>query len=411
MKRRFLYVISFFLLSTSCVGGTSYVLPVNESRVYMGLENFLKDTGKYKDKKCLLVTNHSGIDRDMNSNIDLLISSGIDISFMMAPEHGLHGYQNNYAEEIFTRDSATGLLVYNMHKLDQAKFNELIKGIDIIIFDIQDMGMRCYTYISNLKFIMDAINNGKTELIILDRPDPIAFLGIDGPFLDQRFSARFISAFPAPLIYDMTIAEAALYYKGEYAKNVKLTVFKMSGYKRNMFYHNTSMPWIPPSPNLPTYTSAIVYSSVVLMECINMSLGRGTPMPFEYIGAPWIDPVKFSADLGKMGFEAFRFRPVYFTPNSRKYSGQTCGGTHIIYTGKKFNPTEMAYKIIRYLFENYSDTKWESFGGKYSIDTLVGTDKFRLSITQRLSFEEYGKLIEDEVNEFRKKRKNYILYP
>ena len=411
MKKYVLYLIVLSVFPVSCASGqTSYLMPINESRVYMGLEIFLKNTGKYKGKPCLLVTNHSGIDRYMNSNIDLLIAQGIDIRFIMAPEHGLYGHQNDYADELYIRDIGSNLLVYNMHKFNQTSFKELIKDIEIIIYDIQDMGMRCYTYITNLKFVMDAINGGKAELIVLDRPNPIGFLGIDGPFLDPRFATRFISAFPAPFIYDMTIAEAAAYYKGEYAKDVKLTVYKMSGYKRNMFYHNTSMPWIPPSPNLPTYSSAIVYSAVVLMECINISLGRGTPMPFEYIGAPWIDPVKFSADLEKMGFEAFRFRPVYFTPNMRKYSGQTCGGTHIVYTGKKFSPTELSYKIIQYLFANYPETKWASFKGRYEIDSMSGTDKFRLAITQGLTFEQYSKLIEDELNEFRKKRKKYLLY-
>jgi uncharacterized protein YbbC (DUF1343 family) len=346
----------------------------------------------------------------MNKNIDLLRAKGINISLIMAPEHGLYGHQNEYAGETSWRDTHSGTLIYNLHKLEQGKFNEIIQEAGIIIFDIQDMGMRCYTYISNLKFIMDAVNGSQTELIVLDRPDPIAFLGIDGAFLDARFATRFISAFPAPLIYDMTIGEAALYYKGEYAKDVKLTVFKMSGYKRKTLYHNTAMPWVPPSPNLPTYSSAIVYSAVVLMECVNISLGRGTPMPFEYIGAPWIDPVKFCADLEKMNLGPFKFRPVYFTPLMRRYSGQTCGGAHLVYTGGKFSPTEVSYKIIRYLLGNYPEAKWDTHNEKYEIDAMAGTDKFRAAITQGLSFEEYLKLIEPEVKEYRKKRKKYILY-
>lgn len=378
----------------------------------MGLETFLKwgRTGKYTGKPCMLVTNHSGIDRRLNTNIELLKAEGINIILIMAPEHGLYGYQNEYAEETSWRDQNSNLIIYNMHKLNISKFRELAKNIELVIFDIQDMGMRCYTYISNLKFVMDSLAGTDKELIVLDRPNPIGFLGTSGAFLEPGFTSRFVSAFPAPLIYNMTMGEAARYYKGEYAKDVKLTVYPLIGYKRKMLFHNTGMPWIPPSPNLPTYRSSIVYSAVVLMECINLSLGRGTPMPFEYIGAPWIDPVKFADDLNKMGMSAFRFRPVYFTPLMRRYSGKTCGGVHILYVGGKFDPTEVSYKIMQYLLKNYPETKWDIFKGKYEIDSMAGTDKFRLAIENGLSFKEYLKQIEPGVKAFEKKRRRYLLY-
>lgn len=408
MKKLILFILPMFLYA--CLGGVHYDLPVDDRRVYLGLENMTKwHSGKYKGKRCVLVTNHSGADRYLETNVALLNNKGIKVIALIAPEHGIYGYQNEYSDETSMR-GAGGMLVYNMHKLSNAQLKKILTSGDFVAFDIQDMGMRCYTYITNLKFVMDALNGTSTELVVLDRPNPIGFLKEDGPFLDNRFTAKYITAFPAPFIYNMTIGEAARYYKGEYAKDVRLTVFPMVGYKRNMFYHDTGMPWVPPSPNLPTYKSAIVYSGVVLMECINLSLGRGTPMPFEYIGAPWIEPVRFCKDLEKLGLEAFKFRPVYFKPLMRRYSGQVCGGAHIIYTGKKFIPTEVSYKICAYLLKNYPQARWDIFQGKYEIDYMASTDKFRESIEKGLSFKEYQKLILPDVKSFKKKRSKYTLY-
>ena len=412
MKKSILISTIFLLFFTSCLGGVHYNMPVDESRVYMGLESFVKwgRTGKYAKKRCILVTNHSGFDRKLNSNIQLLRAEGIDIFLVMAPEHGLYGYQNDYAQETSWYDKSINLTVYNLHKLDTNKFRTLAADADIVIFDIQDMGMRCYTYISNLKFIMDALSGTGKELIVLDRPNPIGFLGTSGAFLESRFTTRFVSAFPAPFVYNMTMGEAAQYYKGEYAKDVKLTVYPLVGYKRKMYFHDTAMPWVPPSPNLPTYKSSIVYSAVVLMECINMSIGRGTPMPFEYLGAPWIDPVKFCKDLEELDLGPFIFRPTYFTPNMRDYSGQTCGGAQIIYIGGKFDPTEFSYKVIQYLLANYPQARWDIYKDKYEIDAMAGTDKFRLAITNGLSYKEFYEQIKPGIKQFEKKRRKYLLY-
>lgn len=414
IKKSSFFIFSILLLllsSASCLSGIHYTLPVDEGRVYMGIENMVNwNSKKYRGRRCILVTNHSGVDRYLKSNVSLLQEKGIGVEAIMAPEHGLYGYENEYSKDSFMRDPHTNIIVYNMHKLNQSDFRRIAGRTNIIIFDIQDMGMRCYTYISNLKFVMDSIAGTDIELIVLDRPNPIGFLKPDGAFLEPKFKSKYISEFPAPFIYGMTMGEAAKYYKGEYARNVKLTVFPMLGYKRSMLYHDTAMPWIPPSPNLPTYSSAIVYSSVVLMECINLSLGRGTPMPFEYIGAPWLDPVKLCKDLEKLNLKAFKLRPVYFTPLERKYSGQTCGGVHLIYTGQRFSPTEVSYRIIQYLLNSYPQAKWDMYQNKYEIDSMAGTDKFRRAIEQNLTFEEYKKLIEPEFKNFSKKRRKYLLY-
>jgi uncharacterized protein YbbC (DUF1343 family) len=258
---------------------------------------------------------------------------------------------------------------------------------------------------------MDALDGMDRELIVLDRPNPVGFIGVDGSFLENRFTTKYVSAFPAAFLYNMTIGESARYYRGEFRPGVTLTVIAMSGYSRNMFFHETGLPWIPPSPNLPTYESAIVYPAVVLMEGINLSLGRGTSKPFEYIGAPWIEPVFFCTKLDELKLKNFRFKPVYFKPTFSKYAGLLCGGVQIFYTGGDFSPTETAYRIVGAIMKNYPYyAQWVRYGPNYDIDSLAGTDRFRTFIQTGRPWEEFSKEISAGIKEYAKKRKKYLLY-
>jgi len=351
-----------------------------------------------------MVTNNSGYDYYLRRNIHLLKNKGIQVTMILEPEHGLYGYKNEIDYSYGWLDRHTGLPVYNLYGAARQQLRNLFTGVDLVIFDIQDMGMRCYTYITDLKVVMDALDGTNRELIILDRPNPTSFLGIDGADLNPRFATAYVSAFPAPFIYDMTIGEAARYYRGIRSMDLKLTVVPMKRYRRGMLFHETGLPWIPPSPNLPTYESAVVYSAVVLMEGINISLGRGTAKPFEYIGAPWIDPEEFCAEMDRIGLKQFRFKPVYFKPTSSKYAGCRCGGAQIFYLGGRFSPTETAYRMIAAIMKHYPHlASWVSHGGRYDIDALAGTDMFRRSIQSGTSWEEFQESIAAERASFKKK--------
>ncbi|MDY6969658.1 MAG: DUF1343 domain-containing protein [Spirochaetota bacterium] len=381
------------------------------NRSYVGLENFIDNyIHKYKGKKTVVVTNHSGLDFQLNKNIDLLRKNGLEIVFLLVPEHGLFGYQNEYDKKDYNVQDNINAVVYNLHKLNENSLRALLKVTDIVIYDIQDMGMRCYTYISSLKFIMDTLKGSDIELIVLDRPNPIGFLGVDGAYLERRFYSRHISAFPAPFIYCMTIGEAALYYKGEYVRDLNLTVVPILYYNRLMLYNETMLPWTPPSPNLPTYESSVLYSAVVLLEGINISLGRGTTKPFEYIGAPWIEPLKFCKGLKSLGLDNFRFRPIYFKPTFSKYSDERCGGVQIFYVGGKFSPTEVSYRLTRYIMAAYNECKWEKYKNYYDIDYLAGTDRFRKSIEEGSSYSRYLKEIKGGISWYKRIREKYLIY-
>jgi uncharacterized protein YbbC (DUF1343 family) len=412
--KKFNYAIIIISLVLGCsTADVYYNLPIRElRRVYTGLENFIENyADNYRGKRAAIVTNHSGVDFELRRNIELFREKGIEIAVVFAPEHGIYGYQNNYDKKLYIVDNDLNIIIYNLHHLDVLETRHLMKVSDIVIFDIQDMGMRCYTYISSLKMIMDALHSTDKELIVLDRPNPLGFLGTDGPFLEDGFYSRHISAFPSTFMYNMTIGEAALYYKDGYAKGLKLLVVPMVNYERDLYYTETMMPWVPPSPNLPTYESSIVYAAMVLLEGISISVGRGTAKPFEYIGANWIEPVAFCEGLKRLDIQAFRFRPVYFKPTFSKYEGKKCGGVQIFYAGGRFSPTEAAYKIIKYLRMNYSgEFGWERFGGNYDIDYLAGTDKFRRAIELGKSWEEFKKEIEKGIEMFIQRRQNYLIY-
>ncbi len=399
------------MITTGCASKINYNFQSSGRKVHTGLENFIRDKAAlYRGKKAVLVTNHSGVDFYLRQNLQLLRGSGIEISDALSPEHGLYGYDDDVAYRLYIRDDKMKLNIYNLYKMERGLLRELLKNTAIVIFDIQDMGMRCYTYITNLKDVMDAMRGLPTELIVLDRPNPIGFLGVDGSSRDSNAALLYVNAFPAPFLYGMTIGESALYYQGEFARDVRLNVIPMTGYHEGMFYNETGLPWVPPSPNLPTYESSVIYTAIVLMEGLNLSLGRGTAKPFEYIGAPWIEPYLFCEMLNGLKLENFKFKPAYFKPLYSKYAGKTCGGVQIFYTGGKFSPTETAYRIISALINNYRYARWVVFGSGYAIDALAGTDKFRRYIHDGKTYEEFFNATVAEMMIFGKKRKKYLLY-
>ncbi len=411
-KRWMPCLIMVIMILLECAAPVNYNLPARRNRrVYSGLENFIANEAKrYRGKKVVIVTNHSGVDFQLRKNIDLVRSRGIEVCFILAPEHGIYGYENDYDRVMYHADERLNAVIYNLHHLERASLSHLLRIADVVIFDIQDMGMRCYTYISSLKLVMDALDGSRTELLVLDRPNPLGYLGIDGPYLEKEFYSRHVSAFPSTFMYNMTMGEAARYYRGEYAKKVRLRVVPLANYSRDLRYNETSLPWVPPSPNLPTYESSIVYAAIVMLEGINISVGRGTPKPFEYIGAPWMDPVALCEGLSALNIDGFRFRPIYFAPTFSKYRGMRCGGVQIFYVGGAFSPMEVSYKILRYLSEHYREFRWEYYRGQYNVDFLAGTDKFRKAVEMKKPYEKYLNEVRGDIKKFDKKRSAYLIY-
>lgn len=406
IKRYFaLFITLFFFSCSSYYPASTYT--------QTGLSKFLKNHASfYENKKALLITNHSGLNRDLIQNINLLRKENIIIHDVIAPEHGLFGYEEELSKKKTESEKHFGTTIYNMHKLSDNSFKSIIEENDFIIFDIQDMGMRCFTYITNLKRTIDILSNSEKELIIMDRPNPIAPYGIDGFYLNNNFKSKYISAFPAPLIYGLTIGEAANYYINESNAKINYRIIKMNNYSKTMLFPKTGLTWISPSPNLPTYQNALLYTAIVLLEGCNLSIGRGTPEPFKYIGAPWINAAELAKELNNLNIENFHFRPVFFKPKYSHYKNYKCEGVHIIYKGGYFRPSELSYKIIAIIKELYPDKfRWFKWGKNYRVDELAGTDIFRNSINQNRKYSDLKKEMIKSNILFEKQVRQYLLYP
>lgn len=303
-----------------------------------------------------LITNHTGRNRAGRSTIDVFAAAkNLKLVALFSPEHGLRGIEDTNVAD--ARDEKTGLPVHSLYDKDKRRPSaEMLKDIDTLVFDIQDIGTRFYTYITTCGYAMEEAARNKIKFVVLDRPNPINGYDIEGPVADADLVAdprySFTSYHQIPVRYAMTIGELAQLFNAERKINADLTVIKMEGWRRADFFDATSLVWVNPSPNMRSLTEALLYPGIGLLETTNLSVGRGTDTPFEIIGAPWIDAAKLSDALNRAGLAGVRFVPVRFIPKSSKYANEETNGVNIIITDRgSFRPVatglEIAYQINR----------------------------------------------------------------
>jgi uncharacterized protein YbbC (DUF1343 family)/CubicO group peptidase (beta-lactamase class C family) len=303
-----------------------------------------------------LITNHTGRDRNGRSTIDAFATAkNFKVVALFSPEHGLRGIEDSNVSD--TRDEKTGLPIYSLYEKDRRRPNaDILKDIDTLVFDIQEVGTRFYTYLATCGYAMEEAAKNKIKFVVLDRPDPINGYEIEGPVADQdltdQTSFSFTSYHPVPVRYGMTIGELAMLFNVERKIGADLTVIQMEGWRRADYYDGTALTWINPSPNMRSLTEALLYPGIGLLETTNVSVGRGTDTPFEVVGAPWIDGPKLAEALNRAGLAGARFVPVRFTPKSSRFSNEECGGINIIITDRgAFHPVatgvEIAYQLNR----------------------------------------------------------------
>jgi len=279
-----------------------------------------------------LLTNHTGLDSGGRRTIDLLASApGISLVALFSPEHGPAGALDT-TELADTRDAATGIPIYSVYGKTGAQRRprpELLKNLDAVVVDLQDAGAAFYTYATTMAYFLEAVAQTGTEIVVLDRPNPITGSMVQGPLSDAARS-DFIRYHQLPVRHGMTMGELALFYNSERKIGARLTVVPMQGWSRGDWYDASGLPWVPPSPNLRTLTQAALYPGVALLERTNISVGRGTETPFELVGAPWIDGNVLAAFLTQRRIPGVRFVPVDFTPSSSTHANQRCGGVKIL---------------------------------------------------------------------------------
>jgi uncharacterized protein YbbC (DUF1343 family)/CubicO group peptidase (beta-lactamase class C family) len=325
--------------------------------VLTGIDVLERDGFKQLDgRRVGLITNHTGRDRTGRSTIDVLASAkNLKLVALFSPEHGLRGGEDSPVGN--TRDDKTGLPVYSLYERDRRRPTvEMLKDIDTLIFDIQEVGTRFYTYPATCGYAMEEAAKNRIKFVVLDRPDPINGYEIEGPVADQELtdqaSFSFTSYHPVPVRYGMTIGELATLFNAERKIGADLTVIKMEGWRRADHYDGTALTWVNPSPNMRSLTEALLYPGIGLLETTNVSVGRGTDTPFELVGAPWIDGQKLAEALNREGLAGVRFVPIGFTPKSSKFANEVCGGVNIVITDRgSFRPVatgvEIAYQLNR----------------------------------------------------------------
>jgi uncharacterized protein YbbC (DUF1343 family) len=374
-----------------------------------GIEVLLHDRlDLIRGKRVGLITNPTGVDRELVSDVDLLAHApGVHLVALFGPEHGIRGEQQAGASVGSNRDPVTGVPVYSLYGKTRQPTPAMLKGVDVLVFDIQAVGARFYTYLYTMADAMKAAAAAHIPILVLDRPNPISGIAVQGPVLDPKF-ASFVGEYPIPLRYGMTIGELAGFFNRQFHIGADLTVVKMHGWKRSMYYDDTPLQFVMPSPNMPTETTALVYPGMGLVEGTNVSEGRGTTRPFELVGAPWIDAEKLSRVLNDKHLPGVRFRPVHFTPTFSKYEGKSCNGIEVhVMDRDAFAPVIVGLTVIATIHDLYP----HQFAFNASdFDRLVGNDWIRQDIGKGIPVSEMRQRWQAGLSQFEKIRQKYLLY-
>jgi uncharacterized protein YbbC (DUF1343 family) len=392
----------------------------NFVRTRLGIDRIEEEWPKeLKGAKVALLVHQASVNSDLRYTWDVFSHfDKVKVKALLAPQHGLFGEtQDNMIEWEDFRDPSTGLPVYSLYGKSRKPLPYMLEGIDGIVVDLQDVGSRYYTYIWTLYLVMEsALENGKF-VVVLDRPNPIGGLEIEGPVLKEAYSS-FVGLKPLPVRHGMTIGEIALLFKGEYLRDINLFVLKMENWSRNYFWEDTGLEWVNPSPNMPSEKTALLYPGMCLLEATNISEGRGTTRPFEILGAPFINPYELVEALENYSLEGVYFRPLYFIPTFNKFAGEKCGGLQIHIRDKKaLKPFKIGVVIIKVIKELYPDYfRWREPPYEYEfkklpIDILAGSNHLREALDRGDPIEEMETWWKLEGEVFNKEvRSKYLIY-
>ena len=395
---------------SGCVCTSKQSVSTSKPKVKLGIENISKYDFIFKGKKLGLLTNPTGTNSKLENSIDVL-KKKYNLVALYSPEHGIRGNAQAGDDVSSNIDEKSGLEVFSLYTNHGciAPTEDMLKDIDILCYDVQDIGARFYTYISTMGQAMQACKTYNKTFVVFDRPNPISGDIVEGGILQSKFKSN-VGMYQIPIRYGLTCGEIARYINKQDNINCKLYVIPMEGWNRNMFWSDTNLPWVQPSPNIPTPTSAIVYAGTCLFEGTNVSEGRGTTKPFELIGAPWIKSLDLSDKLNSLNLPGVIFSPAYFTPTFSKFKGEMCGGVCLHVRDKHtFRAVETAVAMIDTIKSMYKDKfEWRKpVNNKWWIDLLTGSTQLRESDLP------YQKLISEwnkEASAFKEISKKFYLY-
>ncbi len=384
---------------------------MENNKILPGIDFFLNNK-IYSDKRIGLITNQTGITSKGIPTWKALLDKGYKLSSLFGPEHGFRGE----AQDAVPVEDSTfmGIKTYSLYGKRISPTKEMVGDIDILLYDIQDIGSRYYTYLYTLANSMNVCQNSKTKVIVLDRPNPIGHYKIEGNSIDEEYNS-FVGAHGLTNVYGLTIGEFALYIKKYYYQNIELEVIPVQNYTKSIPFDKTGLPWISPSPNMPSLNTAAVYPGTCLFEGTNISEGRGTTRPFEIIGAPWIDGENLRQALSELNLPGVSFSSLFFTPVFSKYKGELCQGICIhILDRKLYRPLYSGLAIlhtIKLIYPNNVQWKqdWEN-DGTYFLDRLTGSIPTRKMLDNKEGLGIIYKSLTSNSSVFTNRQKEVLIY-
>ena len=376
-------------------------------------------SNRLKGARVGVVCNHASIDRGFRHLIDRVATTdGVKLAAIFGPQHGFRSdVQDNMVETPHRDDPRRRVPIYSLYSETREPTSEMLRGIDVLLIDLQDIGARIYTYIYTMANCLKAAARHGVAVIVCDRPNPIGGLAVEGARLRPGWES-FVGMYPIPMRHGMTIGELAQLFNKEFDLGASLDVIPMEGWTRSAYADSTGLPWVMPSPNMPTLDTAVVYPGTVLFEGTMLSEGRGTTRPFELVGAPWIDAERFAEAMNGRGLSGVHFRPAGFEPTFQKHAKQPCGGCQIhVIDREAFKPVETGVALIDQFrrsaparFE-WRQPPYEYEHDKMPIDILAGSDTLRKQIESGAPVDEIASSWRDDEEEFRRLRQPYLLYP
>jgi uncharacterized protein YbbC (DUF1343 family) len=369
-------------------------------------------------KRVGVVCNPASVDLQLGHIADRLAARPrTTLAAIFGPQHGFRSdVQENMIETSHRRDDLRRVPVYSLYSETREPTEEMLNGIEVLVIDLQDVGTRIYTYIYTMANCLIAAHKHGVKVIVCDRPNPIGGVAVEGPMLERGFES-FVGMYPIPMRHGMTIGELARLFNDEFGIGANLEVIAMEGWRRDLYFEGTGVPWVIPSPNIPTIETAVVYPGTVLFEGTNVSEGRGTTKPFELIGAPWVTSERFADGLNRLELPGVYFRPVLFEPTFHKHARTSCGGCQIHPLDRTtFRPVETAVALLVAFRTCGSDQfawrppPYEYEHHKLPFDILAGSSELREQVQAGLSAREIARSWEPSTNDFQALRKRFLLY-
>lgn len=379
---------------------------VREKPVKLGIDVLAaQDFAPLRGKRVGVITNHTGLDSNGTHLVDLLRKNNVNVTTLFGPEHGIYGDQDVKIGD--STDGRTGLPVFSLYGKTRRPTTQSVQDIDVLVFDIQDVGTRFYTYISTLGLCMEAAAEHGLEFVVLDRPNPIQGTRVEGPIADAD-KLEFTAFRTIPLVHGMTIGELAQFYNGEGRMNCKLTVIPMQGWTRGMWWNNTGVKWVNPSPNLRSPEQALFYPAVGLLESTNIAVGRGTDKPFEQFGAPYIDGRRLADELNRFDLPGVTFAPATWVPNDKihKFHGQTINGVRLTLTDRnKIDAVKMGM-VFAWTLNKLYPNDWKREG----VLRMAKNDEVEQKLYTLEDPRKANEIWTDELDAWKATRAKYLIY-